>query len=113
MLAVAGFYLTAVRDTVADEAIVRGVPESRATAGATTAGPESAGGERARRNVVELLGPVTKKAPTGEGIARVVRVAGDGRRLTLSDGFDVSPAPGVHVRLATTRRARRSRTSAA
>jgi hypothetical protein len=99
--AVAGFYAAFVRHTVADETIVSGVPQSRATAGATTAGLESRQRARTRTNVVELLGAVTRKAPTGAGIARVVRFARARRRLTLSDGFEVSPAPRVHVRLAT------------
>ena len=38
---------------------------------------------------------------SASGTARVVRLAGGGRRLTLSDGFEIDPGPQVRVYLAT------------
>jgi len=103
--AVFAFYWTSVRDTVVDEDIVTGIPASRAPASATGGGdplaPQPEPAERRRQNVVELSGPVTPQSHSAAGTARVVRLATGGRRLTLSDGFEIDPGPQVRVYLAT------------
>ena len=38
---------------------------------------------------------------SADGTARVVKLAAGGRRLTLSDGFEIDPGPKVRVYLAT------------
>ena len=97
------FYWTSVRDTVVDEQVVTGVPASRAAApmgrDPLTAQPEPV--EMKRQNVVERTGPVRPEGHDAEGTARVVRLAAGGRRLTLSDGFEIDPGPQVRVYLAT------------
>ena len=97
------FYWTSVRDTVVDEEIVTGVPASRAAppgdGDPRAAQPEPV--EMERRNVVELAGAVRPEGHSAHGTARVVRLAAGGRRLTLSDGFEIDPGPQVRVYLAT------------
>ena len=106
--AVFGFYWTSVRDTVVDEDVVTGVPASRAAAEvegdplAPQSEEEPAVRRRPRRpNVVELTGAVRPEGHSASGTARVVRLAAGGRRLTLSDGFEIDPGPQVRVYLAT------------
>ena len=100
--AVFGFYWTSVRDTVVDEQIVTGVPASKAAApvGGDPLAPQS---ERSERpvNVVERSGPVRPQSHSASGTARVVKLAAGGRKLTLSDGFEIDPGPQVRVYLAT------------
>ena len=105
--AVAGFYWTSVRDTVVDEDIVTGTPASQAPSSATGGGdplapqPEPGPAATARQNIVERAGAVTPESHSASGTARVVRLAAGGRRLTLSDGFEIDPGPQVRVYLAT------------
>lgn len=54
-----------------------------------------------RRNVVVLSGAVTPRSHSASGTARIVALARGGRRLTLSDGFEIDPGPQVRVYLAT------------
>ena len=114
-LAVFGFYWTSIRDTVVDEDVVVGVPASKLpkTAGSASVDPlapqpaESATDAPqtdpapARRNVVERIGAVRPASHSADGTARVVKLAAGGRRLTLSDGFEIDPGPKVRVYLAT------------
>ena len=97
------FYWTSVRDTVVDEQVVTGVPASRAAApgGGDPLAPQPEPVEMKRQNVVERAGPVKPEGHDAEGTARVVRLAAGGRRLTLSDGFEIDPGPQVRVYLAT------------
>lgn len=97
------FYWTSVRDTVVDEEIVTGVPASRGglPAGGDPLAPQPEPVEMTRQNVVELTGPVRPEGHDADGTARVVRLAAGGRRLTLSDGFEIDPGPQVRVYLAT------------
>ena len=97
------FYWTSVRDTVVDEQIVTGVPASRAEprGGGDPRAPRPQPVEMQRQNVVELTGAVRPEGHSAEGTARVVRLAAGGRRLTLSDGFEIDPGPQVRVYLAT------------
>ena len=44
---------------------------------------------------------MTPESHSAAGTARVVRLAAGGRRLTLSDGFEIDPGPQVRVYLAT------------
>ena len=106
--AVFGFYWTSVRDTVVDEDVVTGVPASRAAGqieGDPLAPQRDARATEPRRtrrtNVVELTGAVRPEGHSAAGTARVVRLAAGGRRLTLSDGFEIDPGPQVRVYLAT------------
>ena len=103
--AVAGFYWTSVRDTVVNETVVTGIPASQAPASATGAGdplaPQPEPEEVKRQNIVERAGAVTPESHSAAGTARVVRLAAGGRRLTLSDGFEIDPGPQVRVYLAT------------
>ncbi len=103
--AVFAFYWTSVRDTVVDEDIVTGVPASQSPATAAGGGdplaPQPEPAEMKRRNVVELSGPVKPQSHSAAGTARVVKLAAGGRRLTLSDGFEIDPGPQVRVYLAT------------
>ena len=106
--AVFGFYWTSVRDTVVDEDVVTGVPASRSAAAvegdplAPRPEDEPAAKRRPRRtNVVELTGTVRPEGHSASGTARVVRLAAGGRRLTLSEGFEIDPGPQVRVYLAT------------
>jgi hypothetical protein len=95
-----GFYWTSLRDTVVNEQIVTGVPASMA--GSEIEGDPLAPQPEPRRiNVVELAGPVRPEGHSASGTARVVRLASGGRRLTLSDGFEIDPGPQVRVYLAT------------
>ena len=101
------FYWTSVRDTVVDERIVTGVPASQAAAPgggdplAPQPEPEPERAERTRQNVVERIGAVQPEGHSAAGTARVVRLVAGGRRLTLSDGFEIDPGPQVRVYLAT------------
>lgn len=109
--AAVGFYWTSVRDTVVDEDIVTGVPASQAATSATGGGdplapqpePESEPKPevKQRQNIVERTGAVKPESHSAAGTARVVRLAAGGRRLTLSDGFEIDPGPQVRVYLAT------------
>jgi hypothetical protein len=101
--AAAGFYWTSVRDTVVDERVVVGVPASEAAAEirGDPLAPQAKPKPRPRRNVVVLSGAVTPRSHSASGTARIVALAGGGRRLTLSDGFEIDPGPQVRVYLAT------------
>ncbi len=108
--AVFAFYWTSVRDTVVDEEIVTGVPASQAPAAAGAGDPlapqpssQAPGSpqDRPRPNVIERNGAVKPESHSASGTARVVRLAAGGRRLTLSDGFEIDPGPQVRVYLAT------------
>ncbi|MGH2898855.1 MAG: DM13 domain-containing protein, partial [Solirubrobacteraceae bacterium] len=44
---------------------------------------------------------VRPRSHSAAGTARVVKLAAGGRRLTLSDGFEIDPGPQVRVYLAT------------
>ena len=111
--AVFAFYWTSVRDTVVNEEIVTGVPASKAPKAAVDplapqrepeaeAKPERRKAKaRPKMNIVELSGEVTPQSHSASGTARVVRLAEGGRRLTLSDGFEIDPGPQVRVYLAT------------
>jgi hypothetical protein len=103
--AVFGFYWTSVRDTVVDENVVTGVPASQARGEVSgdplAPQPEPAKRAPARRNVVELSGSVKPEGHSASGTARVVKLAAGGRRLTLSDGFEIDPGPQVRVYFAT------------
>jgi len=102
--AVFAFYWTSIRDTVVDEDVVTGVPASqapRAAGGGDPLAPQPEPAEMKDQNVVELSGPVKPQSHSASGTARVVRLAAGGRRLTLSDGFEIDPGPQVRVYLAT------------
>ncbi|HVF78281.1 MAG TPA: DM13 domain-containing protein [Solirubrobacteraceae bacterium] len=103
--AVFGFYWTSVRDTVVDEDVVTGVPASRAAAPEVSGDPLAPQPElrklRARANVVERSGAVRPQSHSASGTARVIKLPAGGRRLTLSDGFEIDPGPQVRVYLAT------------
>ncbi len=102
--AVFAFYWTSVRDTVVDEDIVTGVPASQAPPAAgdlDPLAPQPQPAEMKRQNVVQLRGRVKPESHSASGTARVVELAGGGRRLTLSDGFEIDPGPQVRVYLAT------------
>lgn len=106
VVAVAGFYWTSIRDTVVDERVVTGVPASKAAPAIardrrTPQAERRAAKPATRTNVVELTGPVRPQSHSASGTARVVRLAAGGRRLTLSDGFEIDPGPQVRVYLAT------------
>ena len=110
-LAVFGFYWTSIRDTVVDEDVVVGVPASKlpkATADPLAPQPAEAEGDSSaqtepapKRNVVERTGTVLPASHSADGTARVVMLAAGGRRLTLSEGFEIDPGPQVRVYLAT------------
>lgn len=102
-LAVFGFYWTSIRDTVVDEQVVTGVPASEAGAAQIEGDPLAPQPERPAKpaNVVELTGAVRPQSHSASGTARVVALTAGGRRLTLSDGFEIDPGPQVRVYLAT------------
>lgn len=105
-LAVFGFYWTSIRDTVVDEQVVTGVPASSAGAAQIEGDPLAPQPVRPQpsakpANVVELTGAVRPQSHSASGTARVVALAAGGRRLTLSDGFEIDPGPQVRVYLAT------------
>lgn len=109
-VAVFGFYWTSIRDTVVDERIVTGVPASEAgtaqiegdpLAPQPQPQPQPQPRKAKRANVVELTGTVRPQSHSASGTARVVALAAGGRRLTLSDGFEIDPGPQVRVYLAT------------
>jgi len=100
------FYWTSIRDTVVDEKLPDAVPISRLSAAQAPRGDPLAPQPQQRRpapprNVVQLEGPVRPAGHSASGRARVVRLAAGGRRLTLSDGFEIDPGPKVRVYLAT------------
>jgi hypothetical protein len=107
--AVVGFWWTSIRETEVNERIVTGVPASEVAAAELGAvdplapQPEAQAAPKPapRRNVVVLSGAVTPRSHSASGRARVVRLARGGRRLTLSDGFQIDPGPKVRVYLAT------------
>jgi len=124
LLICVAFYWTSIRETEVDETIVTGMPASQLPAAqrgavdplapqpAETAdplAPQPAQQEQAAaapkpaapRNAVELTGPVRPASHSASGTARVVKLAAGGRRLTLSDGFEIDPGPTVRVYLAT------------
>lgn len=118
LAACVAFYWTSIRETVVDETIVTGVaaselpasdkpavdplaPQPAAAATTTDAESEAADEPRARTNVVERSGTVRPASHSASGTARVVRLAAGGRKLTLSDGFQIDPGPQVRVYLAT------------
>ena len=68
---------------------------------AATGGAATAKAAPKRRNVVEHVGAVRPASHSADGTARVVKLAAGGRRLTLSDGFEIDPGPKVRVYLAT------------
>ncbi|HUR84611.1 MAG TPA: DM13 domain-containing protein [Solirubrobacteraceae bacterium] len=100
VILLAAFYWTCIRASEVDEKIATAPPASRALSGIAAADednklippPDS---------TTQLIGPLKAVAPTAKGTARVVQLANDDLVLTLSGGFDVSPAPGTKVRLAT------------
>ena len=107
--AIAGFWWTSIRETVVDEQVVTGLPASQAAApaGADPLAPQvrppapAAANPASRRNVVLLAGAVQPRSHSASGRARVVKLPGGGRKLTLSDGFRIDPGPKVRVYLAT------------
>ena len=105
-----GFYWTSIRDTVVDERNVQGVKASELPAATVdplapqTPAPAAAApapAQAPKRNVVEREGAVTPASHSASGRVRVVRLAAGGRRLTLSDSFEIDPGPQVRVYLAT------------
>jgi Electron transfer DM13 len=107
-IAVVGFWWTSVRETEVNERIVTGVAASDLPAAELGAGdplapqPEPAAAERKRAsNVVERSGAVRPESHSASGTARIVKLAAGGRKLTLSDGFEIDPGPQVRVYLAT------------
>ena len=108
VVAVVGFWWTSIRTTEVNEAIVTGVPASEldaseiAVADPLAPQPETpVKAKRPRRNVVVLAGAVVPQSHSASGRARVVKLAAGGRKLTLSDGFQIDPGPKVRVYLAT------------
>jgi len=108
-IAVVGFWWTSVRETEVSEQIVTGVAASKVPAaefGGTSdplaPQPEPAAAERKPAgNVVERSGRVRPESHSASGTARVVKLAAGGRKLTLSNGFEIDPGPQVRVYLAT------------
>jgi len=108
VVAIAGFWWTSIRETTVDERIVTGVAASDVPAAeigaadplAPQTAPEAVK-EEPKRNVVQRSGRVRPASHSASGTARVVQLAGGGRRLTLSDGFRIDPGPQVRVQLAT------------
>ena len=102
-----GFWWTSVRETEVDEQIVTGIAASEAPAAELGSDPLAPQPEPAAveakptRNVVERSGPVRPESHSASGTARVVKLAAGGRKLTLSDGFQIDPGPQVRVYLAT------------
>ncbi len=109
VLAVAGFWWTSVRETSVDEQIVTGVAASEASSeDRSSADPlaphtptPTPKPKPPERNVVERSGSVRPESHSASGTARVVKLATGGRKLTLSDGFEIDPGPQVRVYLAT------------
>ena len=117
VVSLAAFYFTSVRDTVVDEALPEAVPASQIASepGAVDplapqpegdSKPAAADSEpkpepKSKMNVIERTGAVTPEGHSASGTARVVKLAAGGRRLTLSDGFEIDPGPQVQVYLAT------------
>ena len=102
------FYWTSVRDTVVDEALPVAVPASQLAEPASgepdplAPQPDPVAERKpARTNVIERTGSVKPASHSASGTARVVKLAAGGRRLTLSDGFQIDPGPRVLVYLAT------------
>jgi len=111
LAACAAFYWTSVRETEVNETLVTGVPASRLAASDRPAvdplAPQPAATQPAEpaaepaRNVIEREGAVLPRSHSASGTARVVKLAGLGRRLTLSGGFRIDPGPKVRLYLAT------------
>jgi hypothetical protein len=107
--AVVGFWWTSVRETEVNERIVTGVAASELPAAelgavdplAPQPQPAAAAEPKPARNVVERSGRVRPESHSASGTARVVKLAAGGRKLTLSDGFEIDPGPQVRVYLAT------------
>ena len=106
-LALVGFWWTSLRDTEVNEQIVTGVAASKASADDLGSAdplapqPEPAQAPAAAGNVVERSGAVRPESHSASGTARVVKLAAGGRKLTLSEGFEIDPGPQVRVYLAT------------
>ncbi len=112
-ISLVAFYWTSVRDTVVDETLPVAVPASRLAPPAADEpdplAPQPAAGEErkpdAKRkptaNVIARAGDVLPAGHSASGTARVIELAAGGRRLTLSDGFEIDPGPQVRVYLAT------------
>ena len=108
-IAVVGFWWTSIRETEVNEQIVTGVAASEVPAAELGASdplapqpePAAAAEPERARNVVERSGPVRPESHSAAGTARVVKLAAGGRKLTLSDGFEIDPGPQVRVYLAT------------
>ena len=112
VVALVGFWWTSLRDTEVNERVVTGVAASELSAAelgsadplAPQPDPAAAPDTPAaapKRNVVERTGAVRPESHSASGTARVVRLAAGGRKLTLSDGFEIDPGPQVRVYLAT------------
>ncbi|MBA3747325.1 MAG: DM13 domain-containing protein [Solirubrobacterales bacterium] len=115
LVACVAFYWTSIRETEFNETIVTGVAASElpaadqpavdplapqpAVAASTEPGPAPA--PTPKTNVVERRGEVRPASHSASGTARIVTLAAGGRRLTLSDGFEIDPGPEVRVYLAT------------
>jgi hypothetical protein len=109
--ALAGFWWTSIRETEVNERVVTGVPASALAAtdlavvdplAPRPGGPAARTARRAPRvNVVVLSGAVEPRSHSASGRARIVRLPGGKRKLTLSDGFRIDPGPQVRVYLAT------------
>jgi hypothetical protein len=106
--AIVGFWWTSVRETEVNEQIVTGAAASEVPAAELGSvdplapQPEPAALKAApARNVVERSGPVRPESHSASGTARLVKLAAGGRKLTLSDGFEIDPGPQVRVYLAT------------
>jgi len=107
------FYWTSVRDTVVDEKLPVAVPASQLDAPAAdepdplAPQPEAdkerkpAAKRKPAANVIARAGDVLPASHSASGTARVIELAAGGRRLTLSDGFEIDPGPQVRVYLAT------------
>jgi len=111
------FYMTSLRDTVVEETLPDAVPASQLAAPAAgepdplapqpepvaeeQAEPESASKPKPAANIVERVGAVQPTSHAATGTVRVIKLAGGGRTLTFSGGFEVDPGPEVRVYLAT------------
>lgn len=85
-----GFYWTSIRDDKVDEAVVTGV--APAGAAVTPSAPSTP------VNVEVARGAFRARAHAGSGTAAVVRLAGGGRKLTLTD-FATDNGPDLRVYL--------------
>jgi len=108
VFAVGAFYWTSIRDKEVNEQIVTGAPASEvapAPGAVDPLAPQTADSDVTPKakpaNLVEHQGPVKPASHSASGTARIVKLAQGGRRLTLSDGFEIDPGPQVKVYLAT------------